>query len=79
MTTSVVGGHNVGLLDSSATLLNPNDRTGNGTLGHGEQTYVNISNGDLVVRQRDAFLPSRGADFDLVRTYNARGVVSGTG
>src|SRR6478736_5443311 len=79
MTTSVVGGHNLGLLDSSATLLNRNDRAGNGTLGHGEQDYANVSNGNLIIQQRDAFLPSRGADFDLVRTYNSRGVVAGTG
>ena len=27
MTTSLIGGHNLGLLDSSTTLLNRNDRT----------------------------------------------------
>src|SRR5689334_4602958 len=79
MTTSLVGGHNLGLLDSSATLLNRNDRTGTGMLGHGEQAYANVSNGNLIIQQRDAFLLSRGADFDLVRTYNSRGVVAGTG
>jgi len=30
MTTSPIGGHDLGLLDSSATLLNRNDRTGAG-------------------------------------------------
>src|SRR5690349_17192979 len=79
MTTSLIGGHNLGLLDSSATILNRNDRTGNGTLGDGEEAYANVSNGNLIIQQHDAFLPSRGADFDLVRTYNSRGVVSGTG
>src|SRR4051794_667174 len=77
MTTSLIGGHNLGLLDSSATLLNRNDRTGAGTLGHGEQPYVNVSDGDLVIQQRDAILPSGGADFELVRTYNSRGYVNG--
>ncbi len=72
MTTSIIGGHNLGLLDGSLSLLNRNDRTSNGTLGHGEQAYANVSNGDLIIQQRDAFLPSRGADFDLVRTYNSR-------
>ena len=42
-----------------------------------EQSYVNVSDGDLVVQQRDAFLPSRGADFELVRTYNSRGKLGG--
>src|SRR3954471_7777615 len=79
MTTSLIGGHNLGLLDSSASLLNRDDRTNSGTLGHGEQAYANVSNGNLIIEQRDAFLPSRGADCDLVRTYNSRGVVSGTG
>jgi hypothetical protein len=77
MTTSLIGGHDLGLLDSSATLLNRNDRTGAGTLGHGEQTNVNVSDGDLVVQEVDAFLPSRGADFQLVRTYNSRGKLGG--
>src|SRR5262245_27834726 len=79
MTTQIIGGHNLGLQDSSATILNRSDPTGNGTLGHGEQPYVNVSNGDLVVRQRDVFLPSQGPDFELVRTYNSRGYLNGIG
>src|SRR5215471_771929 len=71
--TIIIGGHGLGLQDGSLGLLNRNDRTGAGTLGHDEQDYVNVSDGDLVIQQRDAFLPSRGADFDLVRTYNSRG------
>src|SRR5215831_7648822 len=77
MTTQIIGGHNLGLQDSSTTILNRNDPTGNGTLGHGEQPYVNVSNGDLVVRQRDVFMPSRGPDFEVVRTYNSRGYLNG--
>jgi hypothetical protein len=65
-----------GLLDGSLSLLNRNDRSSNGTLGHGEQAYANVSNGNLLIQQRDAFLPSRGADFDLIRTYNSRAKIA---
>jgi YD repeat-containing protein len=70
---SVIGGAGTGLLDSSLYLLNRNDRTREGETGHGEQLYVNIANGALVVAHQDAFMPSRGEDFALIRTYNSRG------
>ncbi|HKQ29746.1 MAG TPA: hypothetical protein VJS66_00530, partial [Burkholderiales bacterium] len=74
--TIIVGGHETGLLDSSFTQLNRNDRNRAGGLGQGEETFVNVSNGNLLIQQRDAFLPSQGEDYALVRTYNARGVPS---
>src|SRR5436190_24087570 len=74
--TILIGGHETGLLDSSLTLLNRNDRIRNGSLGQGEQGYVNVSNGNLLIQQRDIYLPSQGEDYALVRTYNARGVAN---
>ena len=75
--TQIIGGHNLGLQFGSYTILNRNDTTGKGTLGHGAQPLVNVANGNLVFMERDAYLPSLGEDFDLVRTYNSRG--EGTG
>src|SRR4051794_4798679 len=75
--TQIIAGHATGLLDSSFGLLSRNDPTGAGTIGHGVQDYVNVANGNLVYQERDAFLPSLGADFDLVRTYNSRGHFNG--
>src|SRR4051794_13813675 len=77
MTTTIIGGHAAGLQDSSFTLLRRNDRTGNGTAGHGEEPYLNVANGNLALQQVDAFLPSQGEDFQLVRTYNSRGLIAG--
>ena len=71
--TSIIGGYDTGLFDSSLFLLNRNDRTSQGSAGHGEELYVNIANGNLVVMHKDAFLPSQGEDFLLVRTYNSHG------
>lgn len=75
----IVGGHETGLLDSSLALLNRNDRTANNELGQGEQSFVNVSNGNLLIQQQDAFLPSLGEDYSLVRTYNVRGRASDAG
>ena len=72
--TQIIGGHNLGLFDGSFTILNRNDQTGRGTMGHGAQAYGNVSNGNLVLQERDVFLPSFGEDFNFVRTYNSRGV-----
>src|SRR5690349_9659987 len=77
--TQIIGGHNLGLLDGSFTNLNRNDQTGRGTIGHGEQSYANVSNGNLIFQERDIFLPSQGEDFNFVRTYNSRGLPSGKG
>lgn len=53
--TSIIGGYDTGLFDSSLFLLNRNDRTREGVAGHGEEAYVNVANGNLVLMHRDAF------------------------
>src|SRR6266540_4002390 len=70
---TVIGGFDTGLLDSSLYLLNRNDRTRTGVDGHEEDLYVNVSNGNLIIRHVDAFLPSQGEDSWVIRTYNSRG------
>ncbi|HJY76384.1 MAG TPA: DUF6531 domain-containing protein, partial [Burkholderiales bacterium] len=70
---TLIGGAGTGLLDSSLYLLNRNDRTRAGELGHDEQMFVNVSNGALVLQHQDAYMPSFGEDFSLIRTYNSRG------
>jgi YD repeat-containing protein len=73
---TLIGGNDTGLLNTSLLLLNRDDRTHNNVHGHNEQTFVNVSNGNLVIQHTDAYLPSQGEDSLLVRTYNSRGVAS---
>ena len=77
--TSIVGGHELGLLDSSASIANLKDRLGTGTLAEQEEVVANVSNGNLVLQERDALIINQGHDLDLVRTYNSRGQLSGSG
>src|SRR6266705_1436880 len=74
---TIIGGFDTGLLDSSLYLLNRNDRTRTGVDGHEEDLYVNVSNGNLIIRHVDAFLPSQGEDSWVIRTYNSRGSWNG--
>src|SRR5437588_11724178 len=77
--TQIIGGHNFGLLDGSYSTLNRNDQTGRGIIGHGQAAFANVSNGNLVLQERDIFLPSFGQDFNWVRTYNSRAVTATAG
>src|SRR5712692_11152277 len=74
---TIVGGFDTGLGDTSLYLLNRNDRTRTGVDGHQEDLYVNVSNGNLIIRHVDAFLPSQGEDTTILRTYNSRGSWNG--
>ena len=70
---NIIGGNGTGILDSSLYLLNRNDTTGAGNAGDGEQIYVNVSSGNLVLSHLDEFLPSETNDFLTTRTYNSQG------
>src|SRR5436190_17152039 len=74
---NIIGGFDTGLFDSSLYLLNRNDRTGASDPGHGEGIYANVADGNLVVTRQDAYLPSEGIDFELIRSYNSRGAWNG--
>ncbi|WP_346837593.1 DUF6531 domain-containing protein [Microbulbifer sp. SAOS-129_SWC] len=76
MPITLVGGNELGLLDSSYALLNDNKKANNNEVGADENLFVNVSNGNLVIQHQDAYLPSLGDDFQLVRTYNVRGAAS---
>ncbi len=69
----IVSGYERGLLDSSFGTLGLGDRTSQSDPGSGNQLYVNVANGNLVLQERDAYLPSLGDDYQRVRTYNAQG------
>jgi len=69
----LISGNERGLLDSSLLLLDRQDRSHVGEPGGGESIYVNVNNGNLVIQHTDAYLPSLGEDYALVRTYNSRG------
>ncbi|MDQ0014937.1 YD repeat-containing protein, partial [Variovorax boronicumulans] len=50
-----------------------------GTAGqgrNGEQSFVNIANGNLVLQDRDDVLIGRGLDVNAVRTYNSQGLLT---
>lgn len=49
----IVGGHEQGLLDSSANISKRTDRLDGGTLARGDELVTNVSNGNLVVQERD--------------------------
>ena len=70
---TIIGGNGTGTLDSSLYFLNRNDTTGAGTAGHGEQVYINVTNGNLVLDHLDQFLPSETNNFLTTRTYNSQG------
>lgn len=71
MAATVIAGNDFGLLDSSLTILKRGDRTSNGGVAADLGLNVNASNGNLVVQQRDTFMPSMGDDFEITRTYNS--------
>lgn len=68
---NIIAGFDTGLLDSSLNLLKRDDQTGAPSHDHGNQFYVNVANGNLIVQQQDAYLPSLGEDYALLRTYNS--------
>ncbi len=76
MSASLIGGNELGLLDTSLFILNRNDATGNHVVGGDENLFINVSNGNLMIQHQDTYMPSRGQDFNLMRTYNVRGISS---
>ena len=71
--TILIGGAPTGLLDSSQPLLGRNDQTSTATTDKGDALFVNVASGNLLYAHQDAYLPSRGDDYSLLRTYNSRG------
>src|SRR5581483_1990818 len=72
---TIIGGDGTGLLNSSLGQVNLNQSTGAGSAGNGEQVYINVTNGNLVIDHLDQFLPSETNNFLTLRTYNSRGEI----
>lgn len=78
MAATVIAGSDLGLLDSSLSILKRPDHADKHTnIGSGKNLFVNASNGNLIVQQKDVYLPSLGEDFNFVRTYNSQALLRG--
>jgi YD repeat-containing protein len=73
---AVVSGNSLGLSLTSLATLGQQGAFGPAALGQsGEQTYVNVSNGNLVLQDQDDRLASTGLDAVALRTYNSQGLL----
>jgi len=76
--TAIVSGNNLGLTLSSFATLGQRSAIGSADSGrNGEQGFVNIANGNLVLQNRDDELIGHGLQLNSLRTYNSQGVVDG--
>ncbi|RIX79080.1 putative adhesin [Acidovorax cavernicola] len=74
---AIVSGNSLGLsLTSLATLGQRGTLGAAGQGRNGEQAFVNISNGNLVLQDFDDKLVGRGLDVNAVRTYNSLGLLN---
>jgi len=70
--TILIGGAETGLQNTTLNLLGRNDQPNTATTDNGDQIFVNVANGNLIYSHQDTFLPSRGEDYQFLRTYNSR-------
>ncbi len=70
--TILIGGAETGLQNTTRNLLGRNDQPSTATTDNGDQIFVNVANGNLIYSHQDTFLPSRGEDYQFLRTYNSR-------
>ncbi|MDQ0013780.1 YD repeat-containing protein [Variovorax boronicumulans] len=74
---AIVSGNSLGLsLASLATLGQRGTQGAAGQGRNGEQAFVNIANGNLVLQDFDDKLVGRGLDIQAVRTYNSQGLLN---
>ncbi|MFZ6721382.1 carbohydrate-binding protein [Undibacterium sp. Ji49W] len=74
---AIVSGNSTGLNLTSSSGLGQRGILGSATQGKtGEQNFVNIATGNLVLQDNDAFVASHGTDLGLVRTYNSQGSIT---
>ncbi|MDQ0086111.1 YD repeat-containing protein [Variovorax boronicumulans] len=74
---AIVSGNSLGLSLTSLGTLGQRGQLGTAGQGRsGEQSFVNIANGNLVLQKRDDVLIGRGLDINTVRTYNSQGLLS---
>ncbi|AYM96375.1 LysM peptidoglycan-binding domain-containing protein [Acidovorax sp. 1608163] len=74
---AIVSGNSLGLSTSSLSTLAQRGIFGNAAQGrNGEQTFVNIATGNLVLSDSDDRLMAHGGGFEAVRTYNSQGLLN---
>lgn len=74
---AIVSGSSLGLGLSSLGTLGLAGTFGNATLGRtGEQAYVNVATGNLVVQRRDDVVMGHGENSQSLRTYNSQGLLN---
>jgi len=72
---AIVSGTSLGLSTSSLSTLGQWGLIGTAGQGNnGEQAFVNIATGNLVLQDRDDLLMARGTDVAALRTYNSQGL-----
>lgn len=73
---AIVSGNSLGLSLSSLATLGQRGQIGTAGQGRsGEQSFVNIANGNLVLQTRDEMLMGIGPDVANLRTYNSQGLL----
>lgn len=72
---AIVSGNSLGLSLTSLATLGQRGTFGTSSGGNsGEQAFVNVFNGNLVVQDTDEELKARGLDVTALRTYNSQGL-----
>src|SRR5262245_20164261 len=73
----VVSGNQVGLVNSSVSLLGRQGGAGSAQLGqNGDQVFVNAATGNLIIQSMDELVGAKGSDLALLRTYNSQGLMN---
>jgi hypothetical protein len=73
---AVVAGNSLGLFNSSRNILGGGGALGDAANGRsGEQVYVKLGHGNLVIQDRDEYLAGLGIQTPLIRTYNSQGLL----
>lgn len=73
-----VSGDGLGLSNSSLEILGAQGAVGDSELGRvGDQVFVNVATGNVVVQRQDDFLSVLGQDISVTRTYNSLGLADG--
>ncbi|WP_418124768.1 deaminase domain-containing protein [Variovorax sp. 160MFSha2.1] len=74
---AIVSGNSLGLSLTSLATLGQRGTLGTAGQGrNGEQAFVNIATGNLVLQDFDDRLEGRGLDIGAVRTYNSQGLLN---
>ncbi|MHA3081857.1 LysM peptidoglycan-binding domain-containing protein [Acinetobacter sp. ANC 5383] len=74
---AIVSGNGLGLLNSSFNNLGKKGVQGNANMGQAQlQNYVNLADGNLIIRQLDQNLEATGKNIQSTQTYNSKGILS---